>query len=318
MIARPFRFGIINERSHAADAWTRRAQQAEALGYSTFLIRDHFGDDFFGDQLAPIAALMAAAAATRTLRVGSLVFDNDYRHPVVLAKEAATLDLLSGGRFELGLGAGWLRTDYTRAGMSFDPGGVRVDRLAEAVQVLRGYFADGPFSFSGKHYAIDGLVGFPKPVQRPHPPILVGAGSPRMLRLAGREADIVGILGSSTRTGTMLDDPAERRAEAVAEKVALIRQGAGERFDAIELSTIVGITLTDAPRAAAQAQIDRRGWSGVTPDDVLAMPTLAIGTIDAIVETLEARRERFGLSYYVVSDAAIETFAPVVARLRGR
>ena len=318
MTKRPFRFGIINERSHAADAWARRAQQAEALGYSTFLIRDHFGDDFFGDQLAPIAALMAAAAATRTLRIGSLVFDNDYRHPVVLAKEAATLDLLSGGRFELGLGAGWLRTDYARAGLPFDPARVRIDRLVEALQVLRGHFGEGPFSFSGKHYTIDGLVGFPRPVQRPHPPILLGAGSPRMLRLAGREADIVGILGSSTRTGTMLDDPAERRADAVAEKIALIREGAGERFDAIELSTIVGATLSDAPRAAAQAQIDRRGWSGVTVDEVLAMPTLAIGTIDGIVETLEARRERFGLSYYVVSDAAIEMFAPVVARLHGR
>jgi alkanesulfonate monooxygenase SsuD/methylene tetrahydromethanopterin reductase-like flavin-dependent oxidoreductase (luciferase family) len=184
--------------------------------------------------------------------------------------------------------------------------------------VLRGHFGEGPFSFSGSHYTIDGLVGFPRPVQRPHPPILLGAGSPRMLRLAGREADIVGILGSSTRTGTLLDDPAERRADAVAQKIALIREGAGERFDAIELSTIVSVTLSDAPRAAAQVQIDRRGWSGVTVDDVLAMPTLAIGTIDGIASTLEARRERFGLSYYVVSDAAIETFAPVVARLRGR
>jgi probable F420-dependent oxidoreductase len=315
---RAFRFGIINEHAHAAEAWTGQARRAEDLGYSTFLIRDHFVPDFFGPQLAPVAALMAAAGATRTLRVGTLVIDNDYRHPVVLAKEAATIDLLSGGRLELGLGAGWLRREYECAGIGFDAPGVRIDRLAESLQVLKGLFGEGPFSFGGKHYTIDGLDGFPKPAQRPHPPILVGAGSPRMLRLAGREADIVGILGSSTRTGTLVDDPAERLAEVVAQKVAWVREGAGARFDALELSTVITVELTDAPRAAAQALIERRGWAGVTPDDVLEMPSLVLGSVGRIAEVLEERRERYGLSYCIVSDAALETFAPVVTRLRGR
>ncbi len=196
MARRPFRFGIINEHSHAAGTWTARAQWAEALGYAVFPIRDHLASNFFGHQLAPLPALMAAACATRTLRVGTLVIDNDYRHPAMLAKEAATIDLLSGGRLELGLGAGWLRAEYEQAGLAFDVPGVRIERLEEALLVLRGLFSDGPLIFSGKHYTVAGLDAFPKPVQRPHPPILIRAGSPRMLRLAGREANIVGILGS--------------------------------------------------------------------------------------------------------------------------
>lgn len=246
------------------------------------------------------------------------MLDNDYRHPVVLAKEAATVDLLSGGRLELGLGAGWLRTEYARAGIAFDPPGVRLERLAEALHVLKGLFADGPLTFAGEHYTIDGLDGFPKPAQRPRPPLLIGAGSRRMLRLAGREADIVSILGSSTRTGTLLDDPAERLAEALKQKIAWVREGAGDRFDDVELSTVIGVTLTDDPRREAEALIRQRGWTAVAPDQVLDMPSLAIGSIDRIADTLEARRELFGLSYYVVSDAALDTFAPVVARLRGR
>ena len=318
MTRRPFRFGIINEHAHRADAWVAQARRAEALGYSTFLIRDHFTPDFFGDQLAPFTALMAAAAATTELRIGTLVIDNDYRHPVVLGKEAATLDLLSGGRLELGLGAGWLRSEYDRAGLSFDPAAVRIDRLEEAIRVLKDLFAGEPFTFTGKHYVVDGLAGFPRPAQRPHPPLLLGAGSPRMLRLAGREADIVGILGNSTRSGTLVDDPAERLAASVEKKVASVREGAGIRFDDVELSTIVNVLVTPDRRRQAEALITTRGWSGVTPDDVLDMPTFLIGTIDEMVATLEARRARFGLSYYVVSDAALETFAPVVARLRGR
>jgi probable F420-dependent oxidoreductase len=318
MGGRAFRFGIITEHSHTPDLWVARARRAEELGYATFLIRDHFVPDFFGDQLAPLPALMAAACVTRHLRVGTLVIDNDYRHPAVLAKEAATVDVLSGGRFELGLGAGWLRTEYDRTGIAFDSPGVRIERLTEALHVLKGLFADGPFSFSGKHYAINQLDGFPKPVQRPRPPILIGAGSPRMLRLAGREADIVGILGTSTRTGTLLDDPAERLAGAVDEKIARVREGAGDRFDTVELSTVIGVTITDHPLREAETLGRRRGWTSVAPEQVLGMPSLAIGSIDGIAETLEARRERFGLSYYVVSDSALEAFAPVVARLRGR
>src|SRR6266550_2451379 len=198
---RPFRFGVICEHMQSAEEWVTKARQAEEYGYSTLLIRDHFIREPFGDQLAPLIALMAAANATKTLRVGSLVMDNDYRHPVMLAKEAATLDLLSGGRFELGIGAGWLRSEYEQAGMVFEPAGVRVSRLEEAIQVLKALFADQPITFAGDHYTITNLSGFPKPTQRPHPPILVGAGSKRMLALAAREADIVGILPKALPEG---------------------------------------------------------------------------------------------------------------------
>jgi probable F420-dependent oxidoreductase len=261
---------------------------------------------------------MAAAGVTRTLRVGTLVLDNDYRHPVILAKEAATLDLLSGGRLELGLGAGWLQKEYEQAGLSFEAVGTRVGRLEEAITVLKGLFADGPLAFSGRHYRIDGLDGFPKPAQRPHPPILLGAGSPRMLRLAGREADIVGLLTTSTRTGTLLDDPRERLAASVEEKLGWVREGAGPRFPGIELSVIPAIRIGDDPRREADLLIRERGWTGVTVEDVLAMPAVLLGSIDAIVETMLARRERYRFSYYVVSDRARAAVAPLVARLAGR
>src|SRR5438128_2998464 len=190
---RPFRFGVICEQMQSAEEWITKAHQAEGYGYATVLIRDHFIREPYGDQFAPLIALMAVASATRTLRVGSLVLDNDYRHPVMLAKEAATLDLLSDGRFELGMGAGWLRAEYEQAGMTFESAGMRVGRLEEAIHVLKGLWADQPLTFTGNQYTVTNLNGFPKAVQRPHPPLLVGAGSKRMLALAGREADIVGI-----------------------------------------------------------------------------------------------------------------------------
>ena len=193
--SRRFRFGVINERMTTAGAWIDAARRTEAQGYATFLIRDHFVPDHFGDQFAPFSALTAAACATTTLRVGCLVIDNDYRHPVVLAKEAATLDLLSGGRFELGLGAGFMKTEYDKAGIAFDAPGIRVSRLAEAIDVLKGLFGAAPLTFQGQHYRIDGLNGYPKPAQHPHPPIHIGAGSKRMLMLAGRHANTVGLLG---------------------------------------------------------------------------------------------------------------------------
>src|SRR2546428_11725679 len=202
--SRPFRFGVINERMQTASAWTADARRTEQLGYSTFLIRDHFVPDHFGDQFAPFSALMAAANVTKTMRVGSLVIDNDYRHPVVLAKEVATLDLLSGGRFELGLGAGFLKTEYDKAGVPFDSPSVRISRLAEALEVLKGLFAEGPLTFRGQHYRIDGLRGYPQPVQRPHPPIHIGAGSRRVLILAGRGGNTGRRVNSPPRSRTLL------------------------------------------------------------------------------------------------------------------
>jgi len=312
-----FRFGVISEQMSSAEAWATTARQAEQLGYSTLFIRDHFIPDPFGDQFAPMIALMAAADATRTLRVGSLVLDNDYRHPVVLAKEAATLDVLSHGRFELGLGAGWAKAEYQQAGISFDAPGIRVGRLEEAVHVIKGLFASEPLTFSGTHYHIDQLNGYPKPIQRPHPPILIGATGKRMLAIAAREANTIGILNSDYSTGVEIDDPLKRSPAAVAEKVQWIRQAAGERFDHVELNMVIAPILTSDRRQGAEQCARQHGWNTIRPENVLEMPSIFIGSVEQISEQMDERRERFGFSYYIVSDADVETFAPIVARLAG-
>jgi probable F420-dependent oxidoreductase len=317
MTARPFRFGVINEMTMPAFQWLEHVRRVETLGYDTFLIRDHFVPDFFGDQLAPLPALMAAAAATTTLRVGTLVLDNDYRHPVMLAKEAATLDQLSGGRLELGLGAGWLRREYDVAGMPYDSAGLRISRLEEALQIIKGLWSDGPFCFHGEHYRVDGIDSYPKPAQQPRPPILIGGGKPRMLRLAGRQADIVGFLTTSVASGTVEDDPAERLASSVAQKVEWVREGAGSRFDQIELSLIPSIAQTTDRRTWAEQTIHSRNWQGITVDDVLDMPSMFAGSLDEIAGQMIQRRDRYGFSYYVVSDQVMEDVAPLVAMLRG-
>jgi probable F420-dependent oxidoreductase len=282
----------------------------ESLGYSTLSIPDHFGD-----QLGPVAALMAAADATTTLRIGSLVFDNDYRHPVVLAKEAATLDLLSDGRLDFGLGAGWLASDYEQAGIPFDPPGVRIDRMAEALTIIKGFFGGGSVSFSGKHYKVEGLEAWPTAIQKPHPPIVLGGGGRRMLSLAAREADIVSV-------NYKLDEGKVNRklvrtgfAEATDEKLAWIKKAAGERLSEVELSvTIFVANVTDDRDVVAGAMA---AGLGAEPKDVLDMPHFLIGTIEQIVEDLVARRERYGISYVVVPGEAAESLLPVVERLTG-
>jgi probable F420-dependent oxidoreductase len=313
----PFRFGVINEQMQAPAAWFDHVRRVEALGYSTFLLRDHFVPDFFGDQYAPLPALMAAAGVTTTLRLGTMVLDNDYRHPVLLAKEAATLDRLSGGRCELGIGAGWLRGEYDRAGLPFDRAGVRIDRLEEALQVVKGLWADGAFTFAGAHYQVTGIDGVPKPQQRPHPPMLIGGGKERMLRLAGREADIVGILTTDVSRGTLVSDLNERTPAAVMQKVEWIREAAGARFDRIELSLIPTVVITDKRRSQTEALIRENGWDA-TVEEIWEMPSILVGSVEQVVGDLLARREQYGFSYYVVSDEHMEAFAPVVARLAGR
>jgi probable F420-dependent oxidoreductase len=311
---RPFRFGVICEQMQSAEAWVTKARRAEDYGYATFLVRDHFIREPFGDQLAPLIALMAAADATRTLRVGSLVLDNDYRHPVMLAKEAATLDLLSEGRFELGIGAGWLRSEYEQAGMAFESAGVRVSRLEEAIHILKGLWSSQPLTFVGNHYTVTNLNGFPRPFQRPHPPILVGAGSKRMLALAAREVDIVGILPKALPNGTISEEITERLPATMAQKVEWVRQAAGERFHELELNMIITPIFTEQRRQRAEQLALERGWSGITSEAVLGMPSIFIGTPNQIVEDLQRRREQYGFSYIVVSDASMEAFAPIVSR----
>ncbi|MFN8498310.1 MAG: TIGR03621 family F420-dependent LLM class oxidoreductase [Anaerolineae bacterium] len=318
MTQRPFRFGVINEAMHRREQWLDHARCVEQLGYDTFLLRDHFISDFFGEQYAPLVALTAAALSTRTLRVGTLVIDNDYRHPVMLAKEAATLDVMSGGRLELGIGAGWQREEYAQAGMPFESAGVRISRLEEALRVIKGLWADEPLTFEGQHYQVTALDGTPKPAQRPRPPILIGAGQPRMLRVAGREADIVSVLTTSVASGTMVDSTAERRPEAVMQKIECIRQGAGERFERIELNLIPTVLPTDCRRARTEQLITERGWAGVSVEDVWAMPSVLIGSVEQMAADMLERRKTYGFSYYAVSDAAMEAFSPVVARLCGK
>jgi probable F420-dependent oxidoreductase len=315
---RPFRFGVIGEDIRTCGQLVAEARRAEALGYSTLLLRDHFVREPFGEQFAPMVALMAAAAATSTLRVGTLVLDNDYRHPVLLAKEAASLDVLSGGRFELGLGAGWLRDEYERAGLPFDPAGVRIDRLEESIQLLKRLLSGAPATVRGSHYSVDGLVTFPRPAQRPHPPILVGAGSRRMLGIAGRHADVVNIMPKALPNGTISEDLSERSPTTIARKVEWVREAAGERFDEVELGLIAFPAIGEDPRRQAERVAVRRGWGAAAADQVLEMPSILVGPPERVADDLQARRERLGLSYYVVSNANMEAAAPLVADLAGR
>ena len=308
---RPFRFGIQEHRAPSARAWKEKARQVEALGYATLCLPDHFTD-----QLGPVAALMAAADATTRLRVGSLVFDNDYRHPVVLTKDAATLDLLSDGRLELGLGAGWLASDYEQAGIPFDRPGTRISRLEEALKIIKGLFTGEPFTFTGRHYRVAGIEGSPLPVQKPHPPILLGGGGRRMLGLAAREADIVNV-NFDLREGAVNRNLVRTGfAGATDEKLRWITDAAGDRLGRIELSvTIFLANITDDREAVAAVMA---AGFGAEPEDILAMPHFLIGTVDQVVEDLQRRRERYGISYVIVPGEVDETFAPVVARLAGK
>jgi probable F420-dependent oxidoreductase len=306
-----FRFGVQAGGAHGAAEWSELARKIEDLGYSTLFVPDHFIDT----ELAPMVAISFAAAATSQLRVGMLVLGNDYKHPAVTAKEAATIDLLSDGRLEFGLGAGWMRTDYDALGLTYDSAGVRIDRLAEALAVVKGAWGDGPFDYHGEHYTIRAYNGIPKPVQQPHPPILVGGGGPRLLRLAGREADIVGI-NPNLRAGAITSDALQSAlAERTREKISWVREGAGERFDDIELQIRYYFSvITDDARGLAESVAP--GF-GVSPDEALASGTALVGTVDEVCDTLIARRDEWGVSYIVVGDDNFESFGPVVARLAG-
>lgn len=307
---RPFRFGVQASTAADGDAWVALARAVESLGYSTLTMPDHFGD-----QLAPIPALMAAAAATETLRVGALVWDNDYKHPVVLAKELATIDVLSGGRLEIGLGAGWMATDYQQSGIPFDSNRVRVDRFEEGLAVIKGALSGELFSFAGEHYTIAGYIGAPKPVQDPRPPILVGGGGKRVLSIAAREADIIGINGTIAAGAVGPDAIATMTAEAVDAKVALVRSAAGDRIGDIEFNIrAFMVRVTDDRRTAIQQVAD---FVQVDPALVVESPFALVGTPPEMVDDLLRRRERWGFSYVIVGADDVESFAPVVAELAG-
>jgi probable F420-dependent oxidoreductase len=318
MSNRPFRFGVHTSDAQTGDEWAAAARRYEALGFSTLLLRDHFDQ-----QLAPIVAMTAAACATETLRVGCLVFANDYRHPLVLAKELATLDRLSGGRLEIGLGAGWMGSDYFQAGIAFDAPRDRVSRLEEAVHVIKAFFAGGSVDFSGDHYTVAGHEMYPASSQQPRPPILLVAGGPRMTRFAAAEADIIAINPATKSNEAWAEQNlADAGADAVDRKIHAIRDAAGNRYDELELQIVVPFVVpTDDREGTARAIADSLPSDDrsvdINAETVLASPYVLIGTEEQICDALIERRARWGLSYYVFNDNSIDAVAPIVARLSG-
>lgn len=311
MPIRPFRFGVQVRQGADLASWVEAGRRYEDLGYSVITMPDHFDT-----QLAPVPALQCLADVTSTIRIGALVFDNDYKHPVVLAKELATIDLLSEGRLEIGLGAGWMATDYTSSGIPYDSPGVRIDRMVEGLAVIRGALADGPFSYEGTHYRIDNYEGHPKPLQGPCPPILIGGGGPRMLKIAAREADIVGI--NATLTSGAVDHSTfdSMTAEAVDDKVAIVREAAGSRLSDIEMNIRAFlVSVTDDVTTAMEGI---SAFTGSSVDMISESPFALVGPPSKLAEDLLARRERWGFSYVIVGPDEAEDFAPVIAALDGR
>jgi len=309
---RRFRFGVACSKGRSRREFTELARKAEGLGFSTLFVPDHFVDH----DLAPTVALAHAAAVTDRLRVGTFVLGNDYKHPVVCAREMASLDLLSDGRLELGIGAGWMTVDYEKAGIPLDPPGVRIARLAESITIMKGLFAPGPFTFHGEHYTVTELDGKPKPVQQPVP-FFVGGGAPKILALAAREAEIVGINANlRSGDGSSPDAAHSLTPEATDRKVAWVRDAAGDRFDDLELQSLVGFVYVNDDSKAILEGI--AGAFGISVEDARLAPPCLVGSEDDIVDSLEERRERWQMSYHVVDDNAIDAFAPIVARLAGK
>jgi probable F420-dependent oxidoreductase len=308
------RFGIVSESVLPGRAWLDYARQIEDAGIGVLLIRDHFSAGAFGQQLAPFTALASAAAVTTRLRVGTLVLSNDFRHPAIVAHEAASLHLVSEGRFELGLGAGWYQPEYDAAGIGFDPAGQRISRLEESLGIIRALLAGTQVHHQGA-YQIDGLDLDVLPERRSSPRLLVGAGGPRMLRLAARHADVVGLLPAPIKNATDSDDPQDRLPAAFDAKIAVLREAAGDRFPGLELNAFGTFVLTDRRRAATDELIRERGWSGIDAETVWQMPTIFIGSAAQIRDDLRARRDRFGLSYLVAGESALPELTEIISGL---
>jgi len=306
----PFRFAVHTGRLDPPDDWVGFARRVEELGYDALYVTDHLGRG-----LSPIASMGAAAAATQRIRIGSYVFANDFRHPLVLAREAATLDRISGGRLDLGIGAGWMRSDYRQLGMAYDPPPRRIDRMEEALGILKRLLRGETVTHHGPHYRLDGAVVAPRPTQSPHPPIMIGGGGPRLLRLAAREAQIVALAPQMTATGRPMLRLATDR--ALEQRVEIVRRAAGRRFDTLELNAfvadagVVGGGRAIGPSAAALLK-------AAGPALVGGSPYVLYGTIAQLRESILRRRERTGLSSYGIPARVMEAFAPLVEQLAGR
>lgn len=309
MAARGIRFGVEMMGPFEGLTWAESARELESLGYSTLFVPDHL-DEGYG----PITAMATAAAATTTLRVAPAVFAADFRHPAILARELASIDQLSQGRLEVGIGAGYQVNDYVGAGLTMDPPGVRVSRLIEHVTVLRGLFADGPFDFTGEHYQITALDGSPRPYRPGGPPILVAGGGRRLLTFAAAHADIVGVNASIPTSAGRASAP-DALPASIDQKLSWVREAAGARFDEIEIHAWLRFarTTVDAPSVAAEIA----STFGASPDEVLASPIVLIGSPGEIVDRLHERRDRWGYSYYTLQQPVAREFAPVIARLAG-
>jgi len=314
---RPFRFLATVDGYPGFAELTRLAHKAEAVGCSALVVPDHL----IG-QYAPIPLLAAVAAASERLRVGTFVLNSSLRHPAVLAQDLATLDVLSGGRLEIGLGAGWNKPEHDAIGIAFEPTGVRIRRLAEAITILKGCLADGPFSFSGRHYTITGHDGAPKPAQRPHPPLFLGGGGKRLLTLAAREAQIVGLAPRLVQGDAPRVDARSLTAAATEEKIGWIREAAGDGFGELELNTYPTggpAVITNEPRAEARRRADRiRDQTGtdLTVEEILDSPHMFIGSVKDLTRKFTDLRERFGISSFLIDD--LDTLAPVVEELAGQ
>jgi probable F420-dependent oxidoreductase len=311
---KPFRFAAGIRAASSRVEFIDEVREIERLGYSSLMLSDHLVDQF-----APLSALGVAAGVTTTLKLGTFVFNNDLRHPVVLAQELATLDRLSDGRLEIGIGAGWNIAEYEGAGIRFDPGTVRIDRLAESVAILKGLFAGGPIDFKGTCYQVKGFEDLPRPVQRPHPPFLIGGGSPKLLRFAAQNAQMVGIAPRVRADGTA--DVLGCTLAGSTEKVKIIREAAGSRFDQLEINTYPSFSakVTDSPRPAASAVADRihqRYGLELTEDDILDSPHVFIGSVEGLVEKFWALREQLDINHIFVGED-YRDFAPIVERLAG-
>jgi probable F420-dependent oxidoreductase len=321
-MARPFRFALQAFEAPTAAAWVDTARRAEALGYCTLFTTDHhFGPGEIAQasghrpvDVAPISAMTMAAAVTTTLRVGCRVFCVDYHHPVVLAKELATVDFLSGGRLEAAVGAGWVQAEYDGLGIAMERPGVRIARMAEVVGLLRAHWAGQPLEVHGDYVNVSGFSGTPLPIQQPVP-IMIGGGSPKVLRLAGRLADIVSFNFNNAAGKLGPNSVTSATEEQTIEKIQWVREGAGDRFGQIELE--IGayfIAVTDDATTAAEAIGSRFGVGG---DAILSHPHALIGTVDAICDTLHKRREMFGISYITIAQRHLDEFAPVIDLLAG-
>jgi probable F420-dependent oxidoreductase len=308
---KPFRFGVNVWGAGSRADWMSKARRVEELGYSTLTVPDHLGEFF-----SPMPALVSAAEATTRLRVGTNVLNNDLRHPVLVAREAATVDRLTDGRLQLGLGAGHTKSEYDEAGLQYDAGATRVERLAEAVTIIKTLLEGGPTTCAGRHYRVTGHRLHPPVVQHPRPPILIGGNGPRLLALAAKEADIVGLSGITFRQGGTKADVSAWTATGVDGRIRLVHEAAGARRDEIEVSALVQRVVITGERRQAAEELGKR-WTQLTPDDILQSPYVLVGTVDQLVEDLQARRQRWGISYYITFEPYMEALAPVVARLAG-